>query len=282
MFQERSFSCGEFMLNGVTGPVCGPPLVFFHGVGRCWQGFLPIMMPLAARWSTIAVDFRGHGRSDRAGSYLIADHLRDAAAFLTAHVNEPAVIYGHSLGALVAAGLAAAMPDRVRAVILEDPPAAPLLRNIRKTLFHTLFYLLRSFAGQDRSIAEIAKELRGYLMPFPSRAPKSAHPTTDAVAIRLMAKGLKSCDPETLTPLIESRWLEGFDVDAVFHGIRCPAMLMRAEESLGGMLAKEEGDRLSHLLTDGTYIEWSEAGHLIHWQFPDAVARQITGFLEAI
>src|SRR5258708_4217712 len=102
MLHERSFSCGDFTLNGASGPSAGPPLVFLHGVTRCWQDFLTLMPALSGRWTCHAVDFRGHGRSDRSSSYLVADHLRDLLAFLRMQMSEPVVLYGHSLGALVA------------------------------------------------------------------------------------------------------------------------------------------------------------------------------------
>ena len=54
------------------------------------------------------------------------DYARDAAAVLRS-LREPAVVCGHSLGALVAGVVAAQLPERVRAVVLEDPPAPSVL-----------------------------------------------------------------------------------------------------------------------------------------------------------
>lgn len=282
MFHERTFPCCDFAVHGATGPLSGSPIVFFHGVTRCWQDFLTLMPAVTPRWSPIAIDFRGHGRSDRAKSYLLKDHLDDAIAFMSAHVKEPAVLYGHSLGALVAAGIAAAMPERVRAVILEDPPAEALLKNIRKSVFHTLFRILQSFAGQERSVAEIAKDLGGYLMPMPNGMTSRLNQIRDTVSIRFMAKCLQSCDPEVLTPLIESRWLDGYDTEAIFHNVKCPALMLRADEAVGGMLAKAPGDELARWLPDCTLIELPGTGHLIHWLQPEATAKFTTMFLESL
>jgi lipase len=240
------------------------------------------MPSVAMRWTPHAIDFRGHGRSDRSGRYGIVDHVQDAVAFVTRHFTEPIVLYGHSLGALAAAGIAAAVPNRVRAVILEDPPAETLLKNIRKTAFHTLFSLLRRFAGDQRPLPEMARDLSGYLVPLPNLASTKTAALRDAVSIRFMARSLKSCDPEVLTPLIDAVWLDGYDVEYVFHNVKCPALLFRGDESLGGMLARDEGMRLVRLLPDCTLIEWPGTGHLIHWMQPDATAKLVTGFLEAL
>ena len=282
MFRESTYKCGDFALNGASGPVSGPPIVFLHGVTRRWQDFLTLMPALAPRWTTHAFDFRGHGGSDRAPRYLLCDHLADALAYLKEHVKEPAVLYGHSLGALVAAGLAAAAPELVRAVILEDPPSEPLLKNIRSNVYHTLFSLLRSFAGQDRPVAEIARDLGGYLMPLPGGTAVRMNQVRDLVSIRFMAKSLQTCDPEVLTPVIEGRWLDGYDMEGIFRNVKCPTMLFRADESCGGMLAKAEGDRLMRCLADGTLIDWPGTGHLIHWLQPDATAKYAMGFLESL
>ncbi len=282
MFNERLFSCGEFTLNGATGPRSGPPILFLHGITRCWQDFLTLMPSVSMRWTAWAIDFRGHGKSDRGKRYHVVDHIQDALAFLTRHFTEPVAIYGHSLGALAAAGLAAAAPDRVRAVILEDPPAEPLLKNIGKTVFRTLFTLFRRFCGDERPLAETAKDLAGYLNPLPGNASSKNAAIRDAVSIRFMAKSMKSCDPEVLTPVIDAVWLDGFDVENVFRNVKCPALLFRADESLGGMLAPDEGMRLVRLLPDCTLIEWPGVGHLIHWFQADATAKFLTGFLEAL
>ena len=51
----------------------------------------------------------------------MSDYAADALAFVEA-LPSPATLYGHSLGALVAASVAAALPGRVAGVVLEDPP----------------------------------------------------------------------------------------------------------------------------------------------------------------
>jgi pimeloyl-ACP methyl ester carboxylesterase len=282
MLNERSFACGEFVLHGAVGTQSGPPILFLHGVTRCWQDFLTLIPAVAMRWTPYAIDFRGHGRSDRAQRYRVVDHIQDAVTFLKAHYTEPVVIYGHSLGALAAAGMAAAAPNLVRAVILEDPPAEPLLKNIRRTVFHTLFTLFRRFCGDERSIPDLAKDLGGYLTPLPNSNASRTGAIRDAVSIRFMAKCLKATDPEVLTPVIDAVWLDGFDVENVYSNVHCPALLFRADESLGGMLTKEEGGRVARLLPDCTLIEWPGTGHLIHWMQPDATAKFVTGFLAAL
>src|SRR5262249_9749855 len=102
---EQSFSADGRSLNYARGPANGPPLVLLHGVTRCWRTFLPVLPALTLRHEVFALDFRGHNRSDRAaGRYYVTDYVRDALAFLQSVVQQPAVLYGHSLGSMAAAG----------------------------------------------------------------------------------------------------------------------------------------------------------------------------------
>jgi pimeloyl-ACP methyl ester carboxylesterase len=87
-----------------------PALLFVHGAfcgGWVWsEHFLPYFADLG--WRSIAVSLRGHGRSagrkqlDRFG---IADYVADAAS-AAAGLDQPPVVIGHSMGAIVAQRLA--------------------------------------------------------------------------------------------------------------------------------------------------------------------------------
>src|SRR5687767_1435425 len=122
MLRESTLSTGGFKLNLAVGQASGPPLVLFHGVTRRWQDYATLLPVLAMRWHVHAPDFRGHGLSDRrTNGYLVIDYMQDALTLL-ATLAQPAVLFGHSLGAMVAVAAAAAKPEQVKAVILEDPP----------------------------------------------------------------------------------------------------------------------------------------------------------------
>src|SRR5262249_42297682 len=152
MFTERLLNA-EVPLNVVCGPPAGPPLLLLHGVARRWQDLAPLLPALACRWQVPALDFRGHGRSGRApGPYLVADRARDATALRRAEVTQPAVVYGHSLGGLAALAVAAEMPERVRAVVLEEPPAPAFARGIQETSYYAVFCGMRDLAGPGREV----------------------------------------------------------------------------------------------------------------------------------
>jgi pimeloyl-ACP methyl ester carboxylesterase len=282
MINERYLEGKTHTLRIATGPDAGPPLLLLHGVCRRWQDFLPIIPALTTRWQVHGLDFRGHGGSDwRTGQYRVADYVEDAVAVLHL-LPDPAVIYGHSLGALVAAAAAAAEPERVRAVVLEDPPSADLLRNIERTPFHAQFTAMRSLAGREHAVAQTSRDLADIRLPAADAETVRVGDLRDAAALRFVARCLEQLDPDVLTPVIEGHWLDGFDLESVLRGARCPALLLRADERCGGMLGPAEAATWVAWLPDCVRIDFPGSGHLLHGTASEAVLRVLLPFLESI
>ncbi len=123
MLTERPFETGTITLNVAEGPASGPPIVLIHGGSGRWQGWESIVPDLLPNWQIFAPDLRGHGRSGHApGRYALNDYVGDILALLRQRVREPAVIFGHSLGGIVALMVAAQEPALVRAVVVGDSP----------------------------------------------------------------------------------------------------------------------------------------------------------------
>jgi pimeloyl-ACP methyl ester carboxylesterase len=106
--------------------VDGPGVVALHGfgdAGECWRPFLDALaVPPDRRWLP---DAPGHGGrpvgSDFAHETLVAAAVPVVGVAVSV-TGRPAVLVGHSMGASTALGVAAARPDLVRVLVLEDPP----------------------------------------------------------------------------------------------------------------------------------------------------------------
>jgi pimeloyl-ACP methyl ester carboxylesterase len=282
LFSEHLFPCGRLRLNLATGPPSGPPLLLLHGVSRRWQSFLPLVPALAPRWQLVAPDLRGHGGSDRADAYRVRDHLDDVLALLRERASEPVVIYGHSLGALLAAGAAAREPNRVRAIILEDPPSQALLQALSKTMYNSLFAGMRALAGPGRPVRALTRELAGLRIAAPGQEGVRLGDLRDATSLRFTARCLQNMDPAALTPLLEGGWLHGLDLPAIYRGVRCPALLLRADVPFGGMMARPDADAAAGLMAECHVIDFPRVGHQIHWLAPQECLRYVLGFLESL
>ncbi|OLT63345.1 hypothetical protein BJP37_16995 [Moorena bouillonii PNG] len=115
------------------GPVDGDLILCIHGVlehGAAWE---EIARPLASMgYRVVAPDQRGHGLSQHVGmggSYQLIDYLGDldAIAFGAAEPNpnpltdQPFILVGHSMGAVVAATFASVRPEKVKSLVLLEP-----------------------------------------------------------------------------------------------------------------------------------------------------------------
>ncbi len=283
MFIEISLATDRVELNLAEGPTAGPPLLLLHGVARRWQDYAVFAPALAARWHVLALDFRGHGNSRRADQYRVVDYVHDALAVLHKRTSQPAVVYGHSLGAMVAAAVASQAPERVRAVVLEDPPFGTLGPEIRQTAFHSMFTAFSELAGSEHSVDELAAALANVTITTPGKPLRlRMSELRDPAALRFMASCLKRLDPAAMTPLVEGRWMEGYDQESILRGISCPALLLQGEYAQGGMLADAEAARVTQLLPRGLCIKVAGAGHLLHTMQPETTLRLVTAFLESL
>jgi len=103
-------------------PGAGPTVVALHGVTASYANFVGVAERLAGRRPLLALDLRGRGDTDKPeqGPFGMAQHAHDVAAAMREFGLTDAVVVGHSMGAFVAAALAAEHPDLVRGVVLID------------------------------------------------------------------------------------------------------------------------------------------------------------------
>jgi pimeloyl-ACP methyl ester carboxylesterase len=282
---ERSFvTAAGVTLNVATTGGTGPSVVLLHGVTRRWQDWLTVVPHLASRWRVVALDFRGHGRSDRTpGAYRVADYAPDVIDFLRRGLDEPAILIGHSLGGNVAAAVAAGAPERVRAVVLEDPPLEMAGPRLAETYFFEMFRVSQRLAGSNRSLAAVAAELAEARILTPSLADRvRLGDVRDPVSLRVSASGLKRLDPEVLDVPLSGAWLNGSDVAANLHQITCPALLLQAEFTLGGILPEDHATEMAAFLRDGVHIKLPGLGHNIHGTATEAMMRLVVPFLGSL
>jgi pimeloyl-ACP methyl ester carboxylesterase len=281
MFQEYDLVVNSVRLNIATGPAHGTPLLMLHGVGRRWQDFVPIAPALAARRHLYLVDHRGHGKSQHVpNEYRVMDHVDDAIGVL-ATLHQPALLYGHSLGALVAVAVAALRPDMVQAIILEDPPSAHYLAHLPDTGYHATFTAMRALAGPNRNIAATAQALGATRVPTPNGTVPLAQ-LRDPASLRFVARCLLDLDGTALTRPLEGTWLDGYDEQALWAQVVCPTLLLRGDPAVGGMLPTADADLLATRIADCVRLDLPGVGHLLHWQATELTLRYTINFLESL
>lgn len=284
MWSLETFSRGRRRLCYTTSTRCvGPTIAMLHGVLRGWNYMLPLSSHLGNAFEVAALDHRGHGNSDRAERYLVVDYVEDAVAWLQEAVGRPVVLYGHSLGAMVAAGVAAECPELVRGIVLEDPPFHCLGNRIAETSFLSYFQALAPFVGAQQPVVELARALREltYVDPGSGRTLRLGD-VRDALSLRHFASSLRRVDPKVIEPIVAGRWLDDFDCERVFRGIRCPTLLLQADVAAGGMLADVDVACMQELVDDLVHLRMPGVGHSMHWQRTAEIVNHVIAFVESL
>lgn len=126
----RSVDAGGVRLEAIETGSGGRPLVILHGFCGAKESFAEVMQPLSARgWHVVALDQRGHGRSEHPpgrDSYRFEYFVDDALAAADTLGFGRFVLLGHSMGGMISQLLALKAPERLHALILMDTFCGPL------------------------------------------------------------------------------------------------------------------------------------------------------------
>jgi pimeloyl-ACP methyl ester carboxylesterase len=252
-----------------AGNAARRPVVFLHGLSSQSTSWTQAMEHLGSRWRTFALDLRGHGRSEHTPSrYRLADYCADVDRLLV-EIGEPAILVGHSLGAMVAAELAQVGHPLVSAVFLEDPPLYVLHADVFATTS-----LARGWARETRHAFPIVRDhvrrlqaesadLAAYVQlvgdsPHPAGDKQRDHLYDDAIHAR--AECLSLMDPDAITSLVEGTTFGTYDPDRL---IACPVAVLRADPVLNPAFVPEDEVRLRASSPHAEVIEMRGAAHNI-------------------
>ncbi|MFD4529193.1 alpha/beta fold hydrolase [Streptomyces sp. NPDC058470] len=251
-----------------------PGVLLLHGLMGRASHWASTARWLSERHRAVALDQRGHGQSDKPpeAAYTREAYVEDAEAALEQLGLAPAVLIGHAMGALTAWQLAAKRPDLVCGLIICDMRASALGAASQREWedwfkawpvpFATLADV-RKWFGEDDPWVE---------RPNPSRGEFYAevmHESGDGWRpVFEPAQMLKSRQ----TWVYDAHWEE-------LTQVRCPALVVRG---LDGELGRAESQEMVRVLPNGQYAEVADAGHLVHYDQPDAWRGAIEPFLDGV
>lgn len=256
----------------------GMTILFLHGVLRNWRTFHPLLTALNPEARVAALDFRGHGKSDPApDAYLVCDYVEDASKALEFVSDRRNIIHGHSLGAMVALATAAEAPGLVDGLVLEDPPFSTMGERLEELPLHRYFAGVRDCLARSISpdslyhnFSEMVVEEDGQGSPIRIKDQR------DEASRRFSAESLGRMDPEVLNPIVEARWLEGFDWVSLARKVRCPIVMFQSDPQQGGMLDDDDARTLKRIWKGRCeLIKLTDVGHIVHWPNPDALLEKI-------
>jgi pimeloyl-ACP methyl ester carboxylesterase len=265
----------------VEGPDDGTPVVFLHGVSGCRKTFGWLPPEITAGRRILRVDLRGHGESDHApGTYVIDRYGEDVAAILRAVTDRPAILVGHSLGAVTAWWVAQNAPELVAAAFLEDPPLymgepAEHEKNAAVPVFTALRARAAAWQAEGASVEAVAAQLA----PAPLGPQRTMGDVMAQDAIAARAEALLLMDAGVLDQAADRSTLADTDTSSP---VSVPVLVLGADDAMGSAFPAPHADRLSQSHPDVEIVRVSGAGHGIHdeREFRAAYARHLAEFLD--
>jgi proline iminopeptidase len=267
-------------------------LVVVHGgPGNSLSSIEPDLAPLAAGRRIIYYDQRGGGRSDLVAEdekLALAYHIADLDAVRAHFGLERMKLFGNSWGGLLAAAYAAAHPDRVERLVLQDsaPPN-------------------RAFMGQGAD--ELADRARARLNPEqfrrfgqlfdPAHMVRSADPRADCLEWAAMLLPLMQADPgkplglrgdlcdgteeavrqQQRTNVRIWRQLGDYDLRPAMAGFKAPTLVIHGTADYLPL----DGSRAWAASTpNGRLLIVPGAGHLVQAERPDIFFPALEAFLK--
>lgn len=268
---EKTFDTGEMVINYAEGPVAGPAIVMLHGMTGDWKGFHDLMSRLAGDWHVYACDLRGHGGSGRdADRYRLTDYARDGIAFLEG-VAGPAVLLGHSLGALAALLCAGDRPDLARGLVLIDPPV--YVRNAPVGIHGGVedwFGWVHETVKDSPTFEQIVECCR------------LREPDASDEELQAMAQRISRVAPGTVGAALENRMGDGADMEGALKKLRCPALVLRGEWKCGACVRDEDAEWIHAAAPAVRIVQIPQGTHGFLWERPEETEGLIVQFLETL
>ena len=239
----------------------GLPVIFLHGYTDSWRSFSSVLPCMPHTLRAIAVSQRGHGNSYRPAAGYRARHFAgDVAALLDTLAIERAVIVGHCMGAQVAQRFAIENPDRTAGLVLlagyptlKDNPAVQQLWPAIATLSDPIDPAFVA-AFQESTLAQAVPP--GWMEMVVSESLK-----VPARIWREIGEGLLRDDVSRHLDWIEAATL-------ILWGDR-DSLCSRADQ-----------DTLATGIARARLKVYRNAGHGLHWEWPNRVAADLTAFVQ--
>jgi pimeloyl-ACP methyl ester carboxylesterase len=182
---------------------------------------------------------------------------------------------GHSLGAMIALSLASQCAPLVAAIVLEDPPFHTMGRDISATPYLAQFAGMAEVARRGGDIAVMADELAAIRLSPTQRLGD----VRDRVSLEFSAECLADVDPEVFRPLVEGRWLRGFEAEELWPRVSCPVLLLQGDPEAGGAFTDADVATASRALRTHRHVRFTGTGHQIHRTRPAEVLSELRDFI---
>jgi pimeloyl-ACP methyl ester carboxylesterase len=238
----------------------GPAVLLLHGLAGHAREWDSTAAWLARSHRVVALESRGHGRSERRPADLAPEAFALDAAFWIEQLElAPAVVIGQSLGGLTGMLLAGSRPALVRGLTVAE--ATP--------------------AHDPDGVDVVRRWFAAWPLPFPSESEAQAFFGGDTLRAHAWVAGLEqragglgpAFEAEVLLAALEQAnsreyWEE-------WGRVKCPALVVRAAAGV----SPDAVGRMAELLPGTRVAEIEDAGHDLHLDQPSRWREIVENFL---
>jgi 3-oxoadipate enol-lactonase len=237
----------------------GPALVLIHSLGTSSTLWRDAIAHWKSRYTVVAMDCRGHGKSTSNGGVTLEDVASDLYALMKVLKLGSADVIGISMGGPVAAWLYTFAPELIRSIVLADtfisiPEAQPRLAILTKKL-------------ETMSMNEFGKEYASQTL-LPATAPERHQALIASIANMSSQAYL-----ETVRSIFSQ------DIRAALAGIKIPVLVVVGDQDQRAPVAMSK--EIVSLIPGARMEIIPDAGHLANIDNPAAFYCAIDQFFES-
>lgn len=249
----------------------GTPVVLLHGVLHSLRFFEPQLAGLSDEYRTVAVDFRGHGRSEKTElGHTVAQYARDIHTLLEQRDVDDGVLVGWSLGALVSWEYVDQFgTDRIRGLVDVDMEAS-------RFQWDDYEHGLTDLEGIRDTLALVQRDRTGIV----ERMTEQVFKNPSAETKRLQFDEISRTPIATRSAIL----IDGLtrDYRRVLPEIDVPTLVCAGadEETTRGTVASVRN--VADLVPDAQFELFEDSGHGPCYEEPERFNRVVSRFVDSI
>jgi pimeloyl-ACP methyl ester carboxylesterase len=256
----------------------GPLLILLHGITSTSDAWREVMPRLAERYTVIAPDMIGHGRSAKPrGDYSLGAYAAGVRDLLAVLGFERGTVVGHSLGGGIAMQFAYLFPEYVERMALISSGGLgqevhPLLRAA-------------TLPGSEWVLPLLAREWSvtagDAVRTVASKLGLAAGPDLAEFArgyASLVEEGATQAFLDTMRSVIGPEGQKVSALDRLYLADQLPTMIIWGNSD--PVIPVEHGRNAHRVVTNSRYVEIEGSGHWPMLDAPDRIVRELTEFME--
>jgi pimeloyl-ACP methyl ester carboxylesterase len=274
--ESKFVKVGDYNIHYVEAGK-GETIIMIHG-WLCWGAYWKKIIPLVKEnYHVYAPDLLGHGISDKPlgkeVSYGTDAQAQRIIAFMDKLGIKKAYIVGHSMGGEIAAKVTLLAPERVKGLVLIS--AAGMEKTPKLLPLHVRL-------GRAMHLENLAWMMNETIIRIntPSLMFYKENPMPDEFVNDIIMTNLKDMtDRKAMVKATKEGLFQNF-MDERCRDIKVPTLVISAKYDR--VVPPETQEQYSNLIPGAQYVCIDEAGHMVPWEQPQAVAANIINAMKKV